>query len=110
MGLAGVPLSALATVTVARLLGAKTAVRAVAAVIVYAGIPVLSILIAVFPIKLAIFGVYLFDHNPSPVVIAPGLFWVLTGLEGLGALWSLGLLALGLRGSHRTGSRALDVA
>ena len=77
--------------------GARTTFRAVMAVIVYANVPVVSILLAVIPTQLAIFGGYLFDHNPSPMVIAPGLFITLAVLEGVGALWSLMLMVVGMR-------------
>jgi len=105
LGLLGVPLAALVTVATARLLGGRAGFRAITGVIAYASVPVLSILIAVVLIKLAIFGRYLFDHNPSPMVIAPGLYLVLTGLEGVAVLWSLGLLAVGMRVA--TGLRGL---
>jgi len=98
LGLVGVPLAALIVAGISRLLGGgRTNVRSVVAVLVYACVPAVAILIAVVPIKLAIFGVYLFDHNPSPMVIAPGLYGVLAGLEAVGALWSLILMAVGMR-------------
>lgn len=105
MGMVGVPLVASILVAMARLLGGAGGIRPVMAVIAYASVPVLAILIVVVPIKLAIFGQYLFDHNPSPMVLAPGLYLVLTGLEGLGALWSLALMAVGL--SVATGLRGI---
>ena len=96
LGLLGVPLAAALLSALARMMGGSGGFRAVMGVIAYASTPVLLIMIAVVPIKLAIFGEYLFDHNPSPTVIAPMLYGVLTALEGLAALWSLRLLATGL--------------
>jgi hypothetical protein len=105
LGLLGVPFAAMIAVAVARLVGGRTNVRSVMAVLVYAWVPAVAILIAVVPIKLAIFGAYLFDHNPSPMVIAPGLYGVLAGLEAVGALWSLILMGVGM--SVATGLRGL---
>ena len=105
IGMLGVPMLASMLVAAARMLGGTGGIRPVMAVIVYASAPALAILIAVAPIKLAIFGQYLFDHNPSPMVLAPGLYIVLTVLEGLGALWSLALMGVGL--SVATGLRGI---
>ncbi len=61
----------------------------------YALVPVLASAIFILPIELMTFGAWFFAKNPSPFVIKPVSYVILTGLDALFALWSLALLAIG---------------
>ena len=50
----------------------------------------------VLPAELAIFGIYLFDRNPDPMALKPGVYMALLGFDVLSALWAAGLLHVGL--------------
>lgn len=85
---------------VARSLGGKGTLRNTRAVIAYAGIPLVLWLVILVPIEFGIFGRYLFEGNPSPAVIAPVLYYVLSGIEVLLLAASLYLLAVGIGVAH----------
>ena len=61
----------------------------------FALIPVFATVVLILPIELMTFGAWFFAKNPSPFVINPVSYVVLTGLDALFALWSLSLLAIG---------------
>jgi hypothetical protein len=92
---------ALVSGAVLRLGGAALSLRNCKAIIAYAGMPVIVSLFVVFPVEIAVFGRYLFDKNPSPMVINAPIYVALLGLDALAVLWSLALLVVGLRSAIR---------
>lgn len=92
-----VALCAVAVRFILRLGGVTLAFRNTFAVLAYAGVPLVSTLLLVFPLQVAIFGAYFFDNNPPPMVINPVAYIGLMGLDALAAAWSVVLLLLGLR-------------
>jgi hypothetical protein len=66
------------------------------AVIAFAGAPLMYALVLVLPAELAVFGKYLFDRNPDPMAMKPGVYLALAGFDVLSALWAAGLLHVGL--------------
>ncbi len=94
----GIVFTVIFTVVMVRLghlLGGKTTFRVMYAVVAYASVPILLTMVFVFPIEVAIFGIYLFDNNPPPLVINPVLYVMLLGFDALGVLWAWLLLIEG---------------
>ena len=77
--------------------GRKVTSRNAFAMLAYAVVPVVLSLIIIFPIEIAVFGIYLFDTNPPPIVLNPLAYVVLIGLDGIAALWSVVLVWTGIR-------------
>ncbi len=77
--------------------GRKVTPRNAFAMLAYAVVPVVLSLIIIFPIEIAVFGIYLFDTNPPPIVLNPLAYVVLIGLDGIAALWSVVLVWTGIR-------------
>lgn len=110
LGTAFVVLLAFLIRTLGKTFGGKGSFKNLFAVIAYASSPVVYSLVLVFPIEIAIFGMYLFGNNPPPAVINPALYYVLIGLDGAALLWSWVLLAAGVTvalGVSRTKGAAL---
>jgi hypothetical protein len=61
-------------------------------------------LIVVFPVEIALFGIYLFDRNPSPMVLKPVPYVVLMVIDAIAVLWSLLLLVQGLKVAQGIGT------
>lgn len=80
----------------ARLAGGGVTIRNAFAILAYACFPIVVSLVLVFPLEIAVFGIYLFDSNPSPWVLNPAAFAILAGLDGAAVLWSYVLFAVGL--------------
>ena len=80
--------------------GGKGGFRNTFAVLAYAHVPVVLSLCFVFPVELAIFGRYLFDANPSPMVISPVLYLALLGLDAAALVWTVLLMIEGLAVAH----------
>jgi hypothetical protein len=78
------------------MVGQRVSMRNAFAVVAYAGVPVICSLVFVFPVEMAIFGIYFFGTNPSPMVLKPVEYLVLLGLDSLAVVWSLSLLTDGL--------------
>ncbi|MBP1655504.1 MAG: hypothetical protein H6Q31_105 [Bacteroidetes bacterium] len=97
LGLLVVGTLALLVTLVAPKLGGSLKFRNGFAVLAYAAVPVVMTLVVVFPIELGVFGIYLFDNNPPPIVLNPVAFIVLTGIDGVAACWSLVLSGIGIR-------------
>jgi len=102
--LAGPVLGVIAFVVLSRLIrllsplgGRKISARNGFALLAYSGVPVVMTLVVLFPIEIAVFGVYLFDVNPPPLVLNPLAYIVLVGLDGIAAVWSAVLLGIGIR-------------
>lgn len=96
-GILGLLLLSVALRTAARTLGGTGTIRNVFAVSAYAATPIVLSLVVVFPVEIALFGIYLFDRNPSPMVLKPVPYVVLAVIDVLAALWSFLLLGIGLR-------------
>jgi hypothetical protein len=77
------------------ILGGNVTFRNAFAVTSYSILPTVLCLVIVFPIQIAIFGINLFDRNPSPMVLQPAIHITLMTLCGLSVLWSWLLLAGG---------------
>ena len=82
---------------VSRATGRKIAKRNAFALFAYAASPVVLSLVIVFPLEIAVFGVYLFDNNPPPIVLNPAAFVVLAGLDVIASVWFVVLLGIGIR-------------
>lgn len=62
------------------------------AIYTYSFLPVILTLMVLSPIQLAVFGVYWFSFNPSPILFKPMASYVMIFLEGLFYVWCLVLL------------------
>jgi hypothetical protein len=80
---------------VARPLGGKGTARNLRAVLAFGAVPIIFLLVIVFPLEFGIFGQYLFDHNPPPSVLEPTIHYVLLVLNCLGLVWSVLLYGTG---------------
>ncbi len=108
LGLLFVPLFSVMMVWLGKVLGGKAGFRNMFGVVAYASVPVVLSLVFVFPIEVAIFGGYLFDNNPPPLVINPVVYVTLLGLDTLAVLWSWLLVVEGAIIAHGfTRGRAL---
>ena len=79
-----------------RIFGGKGSFKNVFAAAAYATAPIVYSLVLVFPIEIAVFGIYFFGNNPPPTVINPLAYAILIGLDGAAVLWSWVLLAMGV--------------
>ncbi len=96
--LVGILFGILATVvakSVMRLFGGRGSTRNLRAVLAYGTVPVVFLLVIVYPLEFGIFGQYLFDHNPPPSTLQPVADYVLMALNGLGLLWAVVLYGRG---------------
>jgi hypothetical protein len=82
---------------VSRVTGRKITGRNSFALFAYAASPIVLSLVIVFPLEIAVFGVYLFDNNPPPMVLNPIAFIVLAGIDLIAAVGSVVLLGIGIR-------------
>jgi hypothetical protein len=94
-GLAFALVFSFVTQRVGRLLGGKGTFRNVFAVTSYAATPIVYSLVFVFPIEVAVFGVYFFGNNPPPLVIQPVIYVILLVFDGAALLWTFILLTEG---------------
>ena len=84
-----------------RLFGGHATMRETLPMVAYAMVPIVISLVVIFPIEIALFGQYLFDNNPPPLVINPPAFVGLVALDALAALWAWALLITGTRIAQR---------
>lgn len=77
--------------------GRKVAPRNAFALLAYGAVPIVLSLIIIFPIEIAVFGIYLFDTNPPPIVLNPMGYILLVGLDGIAVVWSSVLIWIGIR-------------
>jgi len=96
VGVLGILIEAALLLLFTRFLGGNATLRNLFAVASYASFPVIFTLIFVYPIKIAIFGLYLFDQNPSPMIINPGLYVALLAFDVTAVIWSISLLIRGV--------------
>ncbi len=80
---------------IARVIGGKATVKTTYAVVSYASVPIVLSFVLVFPLELALFGMYFFDNNPPPLVINPVGYVTLLGLDAVTVAWSWFLLIEG---------------
>jgi hypothetical protein len=85
----------------ARIAGGKGKFRDTLATTTYASFPVGFSVFFIFPLLIANFGMYLFDQNPSPMVIKPVVYSLLLLFNIAALLWALGLTMIGLAVAHR---------
>lgn len=95
VGIAFVFVFSAVMIILGRLLGGKATRRNTFGVVAYASMPIVLSLVLVFPIEVAIFGLDLFDNNPSPLVIKPFVYVALLGFDSLAVAWSWLLLIEG---------------
>jgi hypothetical protein len=95
LGLLFVLLLSFTTVALARMFGGKATLRTMFAVIAYAAMPIALSLVVVFPLEVAVFGIYFFGSNPPPVVINPIAYIGLLAFDSVACLWSWILLLEG---------------
>jgi hypothetical protein len=62
------------------------------ALFAYSFLPIVLTLIVLTPIQLALYGIYWFTFNPSPILFKPMASYIIYFIEGLFFLWSLILL------------------
>jgi len=95
LGIAFVFLFSAVMILLDRLLGGRATLRTTFGVVAYSAMPIVLSLVLVFPIEVAIFGIDLFDNNPSPLVIKPFIYITLLGFDTLAVLWAWLLLIEG---------------
>ncbi len=84
-----------------RLFGGHATMRETLPMVAYAMVPIVISLVVVFPLEIAVFGQYLFDNNPPPLVINPPAFIGLVALDVLAVIWAWALLITGTRVAQR---------
>jgi hypothetical protein len=80
---------------IGRMLGGRGSFRNVMGTVAYASAPIVYSLVFVFPIEIAIFGIYFFSDNPPPLAINPFLYLALLSLDVVAFVWSGVLLIVG---------------
>lgn len=81
---------------IARPLGGKGSARNLRAVLAFGAVPIVMLLVIVYPVEFGIFGQFLFDHNPPPEAYEPTLHYALLILNLAGLLWAVALYGTGL--------------
>ena len=81
---------------VLKFLGIKTRFKDNYSVYLFSFIPQLFALVILVPVQFALFGKFWFLFNPSPYLIKPNAAYILTIIEGLMILWSIGLSIAGI--------------
>lgn len=84
-----------------KLFGGHSTFRETGAVLGYSFFPIVLTLFFLMPVELAVFGQYLFDNNPPPIVINPTAYVALCSLDAVAVLWSWILLVIGVRIANR---------
>jgi hypothetical protein len=75
-----------------QLFGIKNRVKDNIALYAYSFLPAVFIMIFLTPVKLAIFGLYWYSFNPSPMLFKPMTTNIMLFIEGIFYLWSIVLL------------------
>jgi hypothetical protein len=96
VGVVGVLIDAFLLLVLTKFLGGNATLRNLFAVVSYASVPLIFALIFVYPIKIAIFGQYFFDQNPSPMIINAALYLALLAFDVAAMLWTINLLVRGV--------------
>jgi hypothetical protein len=77
--------------------GGKGSFRISLGITSYSLMPMIISLFIILPIKLSIFGMYLFTFNPHPMALKPALYIILIVFDVLLLVWSFLLLVAGTR-------------
>jgi hypothetical protein len=94
-GMAGGTFLSVFHMVISKLFGENASFKTSLGVLGYASIPSTISLVMIIPIKLALFGIYLFTFNPSPAVIKPLPYFILTSIDFLMVIWNYFLLIYG---------------
>jgi hypothetical protein len=81
----------------ARVMKSRPGFREVKAILAYAMVPLMFASVFLVPLELGLFGLSFFTRNPSPMVLKPGSYIVLLGMNGLTIVWTYILLVIGTR-------------
>jgi hypothetical protein len=81
---------------IARILGGRGSQRNLRAVLAFGAVPVIFLLVIVYPLQFGIFGKYLFDHNPPPWVYEPTIYYILLTLSCIAVLCAVLLYGMGV--------------
>jgi hypothetical protein len=81
----------------ARLVKARVRFREVKAILAYAMVPLMLAAVFLIPLELGLFGLSFFTRNPAPMVLKPGAYIVLLGMNVLTIIWTYILLVIGTR-------------
>lgn len=102
------PLSAGIVAAISKSFGGDGSYRNALGAAAYALVPLIIMGIVTLPIQWLTFGEYQFTLNPHPETINQVSYWALNALQWGGAIWTLGLLVVGVKVSMRLESgRAL---
>ena len=75
----------------------KVGYRNLYAVSSYSLLPVVISVFTLLPVELLTFGTFMFSRNPSPYLLKPVSYIVILSLDGMCALWTIVLLATGMK-------------
>lgn len=89
VGIAVMILVAMILYVVLRVSRTKARFRDVFAVGAYSLVPIALSVILILPIEIMTFGLYYFTTNPSPAMLKPVSYYLLSGLDAAFAIWSL---------------------
>ncbi len=84
-------------VLITKLIKLKCKFKNIFAVSSFSFVPIVLSVIFILPLELAIFGIYFFSTNPSPIVIKPTYYYLLLTLDYLVTTWSIVLLNIGIK-------------
>jgi hypothetical protein len=93
-GIAAVLVHSLFLLIVGKYIGTKASFKNAFAVTTYAFVPVVLSVVLLLPIEILTFGRYLFTKSPSPYMLKPLSFVILSSLDVLCGLWTIFLLLL----------------
>jgi len=74
----------------------KSAWKDAYAVLVYAGAPLIFSFVFIFPVEIAVFGLFFFGSNPPPSVLDPFAYYALRTISAMAGLWALILVGLAI--------------
>jgi hypothetical protein len=100
LGITAMLVLSLLLTLVGKILGGRGTFRGQFGVSAYAFSPMAVFLLVTLPIETGIFGIYFFDHNPSPYVINPVSYVIVCILHGIPVIASAILLVLGSKVVH----------
>ena len=100
LGLLGIACLSFLLLIAGKLLGGRATFRGQFAANAYALSPLSVFLLITLPIETGVFGVYFYDHNPSPYVINPVSYVIVCVLHGIPVIASVVLLMVGAKVAH----------
>jgi hypothetical protein len=84
--------------------------RDIRAIISYASIPVILSFLVIFPVRVGIFGMYLFTGDPSPMLLKPLIYSFIQIVDGILIGFSLYLAVTGMRAAGLSGWKTVVFA